>query len=107
MMNCYEEEIDNDGAYMFSRVVLLTNEAETKFVVFPNPANKNIQINAPYGTTGDISLELFDAIGRKLIDNTTTNATIELNTSQLPDGTYLLRIKNNDIITTQKVLIEH
>ena len=101
------KEIDNGGAYTLSRVVLLNNEEGTKFVVFPNPANKNIQINAPYGITGNSTLELFDAIGRKLIDNIMDGATTELNTSQLPDGTYLLRIENNENITTQKVLIVH
>jgi len=101
------KEIDNGGAYTLSRVVLLNNEEGTKFVVFPNPANKTIQINAPYGITGNSTLELFDAIGRKLIDNIMDGATTELNTSQLPDGTYLLRIENNENITTQKVLIVH
>jgi hypothetical protein len=101
------KEIDNDGFYNYSRVVLLSNKKDGGYVIFPNPANSYIQISAPYGVTGNCTLELYDAIGRKLIDNTISNSTTELNTSQLPNGNYMLRIKNNDAITTQKVLIVH
>jgi len=101
------KEVDNNAVYMYSRVVLLNNKKGNSYVIFPNPANNYIEITAPYSITGNSSLELFDAIGRKLIENTINNSTAELNTSQLPNGNYMLRIKNNDAIITQKVLIIH
>ena len=101
------EEIDVNGYNTLSRIVSLNGNNGGGYSIFPNPADNYIQVTAPYNITGSSSLELFDAIGRKLIDNTMTSSTAELNTSGLPNGTYLLRIKNNENIITQKVLIAH
>ena len=103
------KEIDDNGYYTLSRIVSLSDNNGGGYSIFPNPADNYIQVTAPYNITGSgsSSLELFDAIGRKLIDNTMGSSTTELNTSGLPNGTYLLRIKNNENIVTQKVLIAH
>jgi hypothetical protein len=101
------KEIDDNGYATYSRIVSLNNNNENAYVIFPNPANSYIEVSAPYGINGNSEIELFDAIGRKLIDNTITTSTAELNTTNLPTGTYLLRIKNSENITTQKVLIAH
>jgi hypothetical protein len=101
------KEIDDNGYATYSRVVSLNNNKNGGYVIFPNPANNYIEVSAPYGISGNSEIELFDAIGRKLIDNTITTSTAELNTTHLPNGTYLLRIKNSETITTQKVLIAH
>ena len=47
------KEVDNDGSYTYSRIVLLHNKLNANdYVVFPNPANNYIQVAAPYFTTG-------------------------------------------------------
>jgi hypothetical protein len=102
------KEIDNDGSYVYSRVFLLdNNNGQTKYVVFPNPASNVIQVIAPYGVTGNCSIELFDATGRELIGTTMNTSSIEINSTNLPNGSYILRINHDDNITTQKVLIIH
>ncbi|MGH2566651.1 MAG: hypothetical protein ACRDE5_19175, partial [Ginsengibacter sp.] len=43
------KEIDADGAYTYSNIVLLHNKNTTgSFIIFPNPANNYISISAPY-----------------------------------------------------------
>ncbi|HTB99296.1 MAG TPA: T9SS type A sorting domain-containing protein [Ferruginibacter sp.] len=102
------KEIDNDGSYVYSRVIILdNNNGQTKYVVFPNPASNMIQVIAPYGVTGNCSIELFDATGRKLIETIMNTSSIEINITDLPNGSYILRIDHDDNITTQKVLIIH
>ncbi len=102
------KETDNDGSYMYSRIVLLHNNVnDAGFVIFPNPANKSIQVAAPPGTNGKIILELFDATGRKLFSGQMLNPIQDINTSALQDGTYFLKLSHNGVVKTQKVLIVH
>lgn len=103
------KEIDNNGFYSYSKIVLLKNKnnSNNNYVVFPNPAHNYIQVSAPYEVKGDYHIDLFDAVGRKVFGNTITTSTTELNTSKLPAGTYMLQIKHNDDVSTQKVLIMH
>jgi len=102
------KEIDDDGSYVYSRIILLNNnDAQTKYVVYPNPANNTIQVIAPYGISGNCTIELLDATGRKLMGAEMNTSSIEINTTTIPDGSYLLRINHADNISTQKVLIIH
>ncbi len=102
------KEIDNDGLYIYSRIVLLHNKTnEPGFVVFPNPVNNILQISAPYNSSGKTTIELFDATGRKLISKQMVNGTEEINTAALPDGSYILKLTHNDDVSTQKVLVVH
>jgi hypothetical protein len=102
------KEIDDDGSYIYSRIILLNNNnQQNQYVIFPNPANNTIQVIAPYGFSGNCYVELFDATGRKLTEAEMNSSSIEINTTNFPDGSYMLRIKHNDNISTQKVLIIH
>ncbi|HMG83900.1 MAG TPA: T9SS type A sorting domain-containing protein [Ferruginibacter sp.] len=102
------KEIDEDGSYVYSRIVLLNNnDGQNKYVVFPNPANNTIQVIAPYGVSGTCTVDLFDATGRKLMETTMNTSNLEINTTNIPDGSYLLRIDHNGNTNTQKVLIIH
>ena len=102
------KEIDEDGTYVYSRIILLNNNNEQhQYVVFPNPANNTIQVIAPYGVSGNCTIELFDATGRKLIQTTMNTSNLEINTTNIPDGSYLLRIVHAGNTSSQKVLIIH
>lgn len=102
------KETDNDGAYTYSKIVLLHNGAnQPSFTIYPNPAHTYIQLSAPYSANGKSIIELFDAVGQKLISRQLTSSTEEINTAGLPDGTYLLKLTYNGDVKTQKVLIAH
>ena len=102
------KEIDDDGSYVYSRIILLNNNSDqTKYVVYPNPASNIIEVIAPYGVTGNCEIELYDAIGRKLMGTKMNTSSIEINAANFPNGTYILRINHDDNITTKKVLIIH
>ena len=102
------KEIDIDGAYIYSRTILLhTKTSGAGFVIYPNPANNFIQVSAPYSSNEKITMELFDAIGKKILTKLMLNPIEEINTSNLPAGTYLLKLLNSSEVKTQKVLIVH
>ena len=101
-------EIDIDGAYVYSNIVLLHNKnTSSSFVIFPNPANNYITITAPTNGAGKTQIILYDAVGKQLTSSTMTGTTEEINTVGFPNGAYLLKIKNDGMVTTQKVLIMH
>ena len=101
-------EIDMDGTYMYSNVVLLHNKsAAPAFVIFPSPANNYITVNAATNSAGKTQIILYDAVGKQLTSVTITGATEDINTAGFPNGTYLLKIVNNGTVTTRKILIMH
>ena len=84
------------------------NAIKTKF--FPNPSERKININYQIDKPGAISCEIYDESGKfisKAFDKTATpgeyNETI--NTGNLPNGTYLFRMKIGNRIETKQVVI--
>ena len=102
------KELDKDGSYNFSRIVLLhPASSERQFVIIPNPANNFIQVSSPYDINGKTQLELFDVAGRRLLSKSISLSIEEINTSQLSNGTYVIKLTHNEDTKTQKVLIVH
>lgn len=101
------KQTDNDGSYVYSRIVLLRNKATGNYVIFPNPANNYIQVSAPYYSNGKTGIELLDATGRKIISKQMLSSTEEINTALLPDGTYFLKLVHNEEVKMHKVLVVH
>jgi len=102
------KQTDNDGVYVYSRIVLLQQKSSQKdFVVLPNPANHQIQVSAPFDINGKVQIEMYDAAGRKIYSKPVTQPTTEINTTHLSNGTYLLKIIHNEVVDTRKVMIVH
>jgi hypothetical protein len=78
---------------------------------FPNPARSQatVRFAVPEQTTGDVQLELYDLLGRqvKTIPAAEASGRVEqtLDVSDLPSGTYLLRLSAGGQAQTQQVTI--
>lgn len=102
------KEIDANGAYDYSNIVMLNNRSNVgNFVIYPNPANSSLTITSPTNNAGETQIVLYDAVGRQMVSTTMMGITQEINTTIFPNGTYVLKILNNGTATTQKVLIMH
>ena len=102
------KETDIDGAYIYSNIVLLVNKNKSASpAIFPNPANNQLTVTVPANGSGKTQLILYDAVGRRLSSSLITGTTHNINTTTLPNGSYLLKIINNGMAATQKVLIMH
>jgi hypothetical protein len=100
------KEIDIDGSYIYSNVALVRNKnSPVSFVIFPNPANNYIAISTSFYVAAKTQITLYDAVGKRLLSKIMNGATEQINTSDLLDGTYVLKISNHGITTTQKILI--
>lgn len=75
----------------------------SKFSLFPNPTNTGF-VNITSNNDGDMSVEVFDILGKRVKNQTLTNST--LNVSSLKAGVYILKITQNNATTTKKLVIK-
>ena len=74
------------------------------FTMYPNPANEIVTINLEANSS--YSLYIYNVIG-KLVDSKENSMGItELNVSDFPKGTYLIRIVSGNKIFTEKLIID-
>lgn len=80
--------------------------------VYPNPANNSADVNYTMSESGDVNIALFDAAGRQvaeLVNGAKAAGTYRatLNTAELAEGTYVLRMQTGNAITNRKLIITH
>ena len=80
---------------------------EVAFDAFPNPANQELTIRRENADPAEI--QLFDAVGRLLRTVETRSSEVRLSVEDLPEGTYLLRIRDErtNQLYSGKILISH
>jgi len=76
----------------------------SKFSLFPNPTNTGF-VNIASNNDGDMSVEAYDILGKRVKYQTLTNNT-SLNVSDLKSGVYILKITQNNATTTKKLVIK-
>lgn len=70
--------------------------------VYPNPSKGIININLQNGETADITI--YDLSGKLLMTYTNNDGLLDL--SDLPEGMYVLAIRNNNYITRANIVIQ-
>ncbi|MBP9690009.1 MAG: T9SS type A sorting domain-containing protein, partial [Bacteroidia bacterium] len=77
-----------------------------KIAVYPNPANTILNLNLPSDYSGNI--ELFDMLGKVVVSinvNQINKAVIDV--SFLQNGIYILKVTINEVMQSQKIVIQH
>ncbi len=101
------KQTDKDGSITYSKIMALINAVKgNSFVIFPNPANNTLQIMGT-SITGTTRVNLFDAVGRKLVDKTITANSSEIDVQHLPAGTYIIQLSTAEESFTEKIIIRH
>ena len=78
------------------------DENEISFNVYPNPTNKGF-VNITTNVSGQIIVDVYDILGKVIISSKIDNNRLDV--SNLKAGMYVIKIKQNDIITTKKLII--
>ncbi len=80
---------------------------KVEFNIYPNPANKKIHIQSS-DRTDNIEIKIIDITGKTVFVNNYKNmeATIIINTSELSDGIYFIKISNTETTKVQKLIIQ-
>lgn len=92
---------DNSNCNL-SLINSVEDDSETGFSVHPNPFMNEVQID--FKNNQPTSISLFDQTGRLVLNSSSTQSTLRLNTSELPSGMYLLRAQTEQEIFTTKLV---
>ena len=88
---------------------IVNNSLNVEFSVYPNPAKNNLTLDFYSDNYEKTTFTLNDILGKRIQDYTfiTTkgNNKVKLDLNNLNDGVYLINFKNNDIKSTQKLII--
>lgn len=79
--------------------------------VFPNPANESLTIVLGSVASENITVQLFDLLGKMVLNDVVSgdvqDQMIQVNTSNLKDGVYLIRINNGKTSASSRIIIAH
>jgi hypothetical protein len=79
------------------------NNAKLLFNLYPNPAS-NGQVSLQTETNSPVNVEVFDMLGKRAIATKVTNG--QLNISALNAGLYLVKVTQNGVSTTKKLIVK-
>ena len=78
----------------------LGDNNQNQFSIYPNPANGYVNITSQ--TSGDKNVAVFDILGKRVI-NTTVSERLDI--SNLTSGMYLVKITQNGVSSTKKLVV--
>ncbi len=85
--------------------LLSVNELSSKVMVYPNPANGSVRVEAGNGIE---SINVYNVLGT-LVETVNANGkTVNVNLSNYSDGVYFFSIRqNNGTVSNQRVVVTH
>lgn len=78
--------------------------AQKNITVRPNPATSNFTLELAENTPAQV--QLFNIVGQMVYNQTTTEATVNVNVNDLKAGIYMLRVNQNGQTYTSKVVVK-
>lgn len=96
------KQVDNNGKYIYSKIVVVQTETKIVFVKNTVVAN-NLQIQSNF--TQLLKFELFDRLGRKLLSQNIDYGNNEINLVTMPTSVlFYIILNNNSIIEQGKIM---
>jgi PKD repeat protein/pimeloyl-ACP methyl ester carboxylesterase len=83
------------------------NEKDFSLVIFPNPSTGKVVLQVTGVSDENLNLDVFNIVGVKVFDSSiTNNKDVELNLSNLPNGSYILVLKSKSKEVRKKMIIQ-
>lgn len=84
----------------------LTEVTQSEVIIYPNPFTNQVNIQLPESFSNDLQIKISDLNGRTIYSTSYKNQgnKIELNTSSLPKGIYLITLKSEGKTIVKKVI---
>lgn len=101
MLICVEREAKVQFA------IIRNNDAQ--ITVYPNPASNHIyiKIGEERNNTDELTFELFDALGRKVLTQSLNEREAFVLIYHIPSGIYFYKIRGDkDVLKSDKILVE-
>jgi hypothetical protein len=85
---------------------LNVSESDQHFSAFPNPVSDYLTITHQFNN--NFIAGLYSTTGQPLQTNQSSNGTLMINTNDLPDGNYLVKLQSDDQqMITKKIIVKH
>ena len=65
--------------------------------LYPNPASSNLKIDIPSKIAGDVTIEAFDVLGKRIVVKEANKLSNSLDIANWNNGVYLMKISSNKI----------
>lgn len=88
------KQMDYDGHYAYSPIVVVTVDGYSKTSVFPNPATQWVQVIRNGAAEGELLVQISDAQGR-LLSTQKPNTLGQIDLSSLPNGMLYLQVNSS------------
>ena len=103
------KQIDQNGSFKYSDIirVYFASNAASSFQIYPNPAEgNNLKLIFNQPVSGNITVSIYDALGKLGYRKTQTVNSSSLNFSHnLSPGVYIINILSDNINESNKVII--
>jgi hypothetical protein len=101
----------SDTSNMIYVLVLGINEiVSTSVHIYPNPVTNTLYVDFSNGLAGNTEIEIVNYLGQMLnsesFENIGKESIKQFDMSMLPKGIYFLRIKNEHLIRTEKIVLD-
>jgi hypothetical protein len=80
--------------------------AETSINIYPNPAKDNVTISVNGILSGDTQIMVYDTRGSEIINLSVAEENTVIAISHLNEGIYIVRVINNGLTFTEKLIIQ-
>lgn len=107
------KQIDFDGSFNYSAIIVVQLQEEVVFSLFPNPLNSKQTLQIKTNKTSfdaSTKIKIFDFAGKLVLDKTVSfNDSNETAISdlQLPEGIYVVRFESYDVFLSEKLIIQN
>jgi photosystem II stability/assembly factor-like uncharacterized protein len=103
--------VETDGSIQYSPIrTVIVEDNKVDYKVYPNPTADILNIQFVSNAAQTTQFDMFDAVGRLIYSHTTKaqegNNHLFIKTKQFGAGVYTLSIKQNQVVTVKKVVIE-
>lgn len=89
------KQLDYDGRFSYSNVVLLKNENHGIFTIYPNPVRGTMFVKLMDAASDAKRYQLFNSVGQVIKHGSVSGDLFSVDAAGLPAGTYLLRLMND------------
>jgi Secretion system C-terminal sorting domain len=100
-----------DNVMVSDEVTAVEETYATNTAVYPMPAVSQTTLSFEYEKNSVANLEIYDILGNKVqamqnIAVVNGSNTIDINTSKLNSGVYMIKLMDSNVILTQKLIVE-
>ena len=83
-------QVDMGGNKTYSKTLAVSFESKNTLTLFPNPATNQITLQVDKAV--DVTITVFDRMGRMVLQTKSTDSRMDLDISHLQAGTYWARV---------------